>query len=126
MQANRNPERGGGTFKTLLALLIVGALVFTLVEIVPAYVNNYELQDSMNTAARFALANRQTPDDVRNEIYKKTQDLGIDIKKENIKVTMGEGFQGIVQISISYTVPVNFRVYQFQLQFNPHADNRSI
>jgi hypothetical protein len=126
MQAKRNRERGGSAVKTLLALLIVGAIVFGVVKIVPAYVNNYELQDSMNTAARFAIANRQTPDDLRNEIYKKTQDLGITVKKEDIKVTMGDGPQPVVNVTLSYTVPVDLQVYQFELQFSPHADNRSI
>jgi Flp pilus assembly protein TadG len=122
----RNRERGGSSVKTLFVLLILGGLVFAGVKVVPAYVNNYQLQDSMNTAARFAMANRQSPDDLRNEIYKKTQDLGINVKKEDIKVTMGDVASGLVQVSLSYSVPVNLQVYEFELQFTPHADNRSI
>jgi Flp pilus assembly protein TadG len=126
LRANRNSERGGAMIKTALAVLILGSMVFAGFKVVPAYLNNYELQDSMSEAARFALANRQTSDDLQNEMFKKVQDLGIDVKKEDIHVQVLDPPQALVQISISYSVPIDLQVYQFDLQFHPHADNRSI
>lgn len=126
LRANRNSERGGAMVKTALVVLILGSMVFAGIKIVPAYLNNYELQDSMSEAARFALANRQTSDDLQNQIFKKVQDLGIDVKKEDIHVQVLDPPQALVQISVSYSVPIDLQVYQFDLQFHPHADNRSI
>jgi hypothetical protein len=62
-------------------------------------------------------------DDVRNDIFKKAQDLGIPAKKEDIQVSMDNGY---VSISLDYSVPIDLAVYQFTLQFHPHADNHSI
>ena len=112
--------------KTAIAVMILGSMILAGIKIAPPYLNNYELQDSMSEAARFALANRQTADDLRNQIFKKTQDLGIDVKKDDIQVEVLDPPQALVQISLSYTIPIDLQVYQFDLQFHPHADNRSI
>ena len=33
---------------------------------------------------------------------------------------------GSVDISLDYSVPIDLAVYQFTLQFHPHADNHTI
>ncbi len=99
-------------------------MVFSAVKIVPVYVVNYELQDSIETAARFAIANRKTPEDLQNEVYKKIQQLGINATLKDIHVQMTT--DGYVAINLSYSVPINLPGYQLELHFNPHADNRSI
>ena len=103
--------------------MVVAAFIFAAIKIVPAYVNNYELQDAMETEARFAGANRKVEADIRQDVWKKIQELGIPAKPDDIRVSYVEGS---VQISLSYTIPVNLQVYSFSLDFHPHADNRSI
>jgi len=120
---NRNHERGGGKVNFLLTLLVVGALIFAAIKIVPAYVNNYQLQDSMETEARFAGANRKAEADIRQDVWKKVQELGIPAKQDDLRVSLVEG---AVQISLSYSIPVDLQVYRFNLEFHPHADNRTI
>lgn len=101
----------------------MAALVFSAVKIVPAYVNNYQLQDSMETEARFAGANRKAEADIRQDVWKKVQELGIPVKQDDIRVSVVEG---AVQISLNYSIPVDLQVYRFNLDFHPHADNRTI
>jgi Domain of unknown function (DUF4845) len=120
---NRNHERGGGKVNLLLTVLVVGALIFAAIKIVPAYVNNYQLQDSMETEARFAGANRKAEADIRQDVWKKVEELGIPAKQDDLRVSMAEG---AVQISLSYTIPIDLQVYRFNLDFHPHADNRTI
>jgi hypothetical protein len=110
---------------TVLALLIVGAMIFSAVKIIPAYFANYQLQDSMQTEARFALSYpKKDADQVRNDIWRKVQDLSIPVAQEDaIKVTEDDAN---VTISLDYSVPVDLKVYQFTLQFHPHADNHTI
>lgn len=120
---DRTTERGGSKLNTLLTLLILGSLVFAGVKIIPAYFANYQFQDAIETEARFSIANRKGEDDVREDVWKKIQELGIPAKKEDIRILSNEGY---VQISLSYTVPVDLRVYQFKLEFHPHADNRTL
>lgn len=116
-------ERGGAKLNFVLTLAVLGAMVFTAVKIVPAYFANWQFQDAIQTEARFAIANHKGEDEVRNDVFKKMQELGIPAKRDDIRVSLNEG---MVNISLSYTVPVDLQVYQFNLDFHPHADNRTI
>jgi hypothetical protein len=122
-QPDRSSERGGSKLNTVLTLLVVGFLIFSGVKIVPAYFANYQLQDSMQTEARFAIANHKAEEDIREDIWKKVQELEIPAKRENIKVSSE---QRSVAISLDYVIPVDLRVYQFILEFHPHADNHTL
>lgn len=112
--------------KLLITLVIVGFLIFTAVEVVPIYVNAYQFQDSMESEARFALSGYpiKSADDIRSDLWAKAQDLSIPLNsKDDIKVTE---VQQDVEININYSVLVDLKVYQFSLQFHPHADNHTI
>ncbi|HEV2287727.1 MAG TPA: hypothetical protein VGR81_02105 [Candidatus Acidoferrales bacterium] len=119
----RNTERGGARFKAFLALVILIAFIFSAVKIVPALVNNYELQDSIQEEATFAAVNRKTQDQVIEDVQKKLDSLGIQASPKAIQVT---NVSGQVTISVDYTVPIDLKVYQFQLHFHPQANNTSI
>lgn len=116
-------EKGGSRIKTLLVLLIVFGLAFAAVKIVPIYVTNYQLQDSMQEEATFASVNRKSADDIKSDLQKKLTDLGVTADPNTMQVS---SVAGNVQISFEYTVPVDLTVYQLQLHFHPHADNASL
>ena len=119
-------ERGSSRTNLVLTLAFLGATVFTGVKILPPYFNNYQFQDAVQSEARFALSGypRKTEDDIREDIWKKAQELSIPLKKkEEIQIVLN---QGNVTISTDYAVPIDLLVYQFSLQFHPHANNYSI
>jgi hypothetical protein len=120
---NRERQRGGSKFSSIMMLLVLGSMAFAAFKIVPAYFANYQLQDSMVTEARFAMVNRKAATDVQDDIWKKVQELGIPARKDDIQVTAD---QGLVQIIVNYSVPVDLIVYQYSLQFHPQADNKAI
>ncbi len=124
-RANQIGERGGSRMSLLITLVILGALAFTAVKIVPVYVSNYQFQDAVEAESRFALASypKKSAEDVRGDIFKKAQELGIPAKAEDIRVNMTNGN---VDIGLDYSVPIDLKVYQFTLDFHPHADNHSI
>jgi Domain of unknown function (DUF4845) len=107
----------------LITLLILGAMGFAAFKVVPAYFANWQLQDAIENEARFAIASRKGEDDIRDDVYKRVQELGVPAKRDDIKVSL---VQGLVTISLNYAVPVDLQVYQFRIDFNPHADNRTI
>lgn len=119
----RNRERGGARIKAFLSLVILIAFIFTGVKIVPALVNNYELQDSIQEEATFAAVNRKSEDQVREDVQKKLASLGIQAPDKAIQVT---DVSGQITISVDYTIPIDLKVYQFQLHFHPQANNTSI
>ncbi|MGH9756841.1 MAG: hypothetical protein ACRD4M_03830 [Candidatus Acidiferrales bacterium] len=116
-------ERGGTRRSFLLTIIIVAALIFFGSEIIPPYFANYQLQDSIETEARFAAGNNKTQQDILSDVMWKIKDLGIPAQAKDVHVTM---VQDVVTISINYSVPIDLRVYQFTLQFHPHADNSTI
>ena len=120
---NRTPERGGSKINTLLTLLILGGLIFTGVKIVPAMFAKFQLQDAMETESRFAIVNHKGEDEIREDVWKKVQELGIPATRDAIRVTVQ---QRDVTIAIDYTVPVDLQVYKFNLEFHPHADNHTL
>ena len=120
---SRNLQRGGGGVKLFLTLALLAAMIFAGVKILPIYVSNYQMQDAIESEARFAIGNRLGSKDIRDNIWKKVNDIGIPADQDNLKVT---ATQGAVQISLDYSVPVDLLVYKFTLDFHDHADNRSI
>ncbi|MGA2718889.1 MAG: hypothetical protein ABSF78_07970, partial [Candidatus Acidiferrales bacterium] len=121
----KSREHGGSKASLFLTLLVLGAMAFAMIKIVPVYFANYQFQDSIESESRFALTGypKKTPDDVRNDIWNKAKELGIPAQKDSIKIAMDNGS---VDIGLDYAVPIDLAVYQFTLQFHPHADNHGI
>ncbi|MHB8526600.1 MAG: DUF4845 domain-containing protein [Candidatus Acidiferrales bacterium] len=122
-RASRNGEQGGARIKSLIVLILLGAFVFCCVKIIPSYLANYELQDSMRQMAAYASAYRKQDSDIRSDVEKKVKELGIPADSKDIQVS---DVSGNVQISVDYTVPVDLAVYQLQLHFHPQVNNASI
>ncbi len=118
-------ERGGSKVQLVLTLAFLGAMIFSGVKIIPAYFAKYQFEDAIQTESKFALTGypKKSEEDVRQDVFKKAQELGIALKQEDIRVSMQAGN---VEISADYSVPIDFAVYQFTLQFHPHADNHTI
>ena len=116
-------QRGEGKLKALIYTAILIAGVYVAVKAVPAYVAEYELKDKMSEQARFAVVNRYTEEQIRDNIFKTIQDLDIPAKREDVKVTTTN--HGI-EISVSYTVPIDLMVYKTELNFSPSSEGRDI
>jgi cell division protein FtsL len=117
-------EEASGRFKTLFSLAFLAAIIYVGIKTVPAYVNNYQLQDHIRQLS-IQLAVRTTPptpDEVRNEVVAFAQDHGIPLTADNVKVTISHR----ISISLDYTVPVDLMVYTLRLHFTPSAENQSL
>ncbi len=119
----RHAQRGGGNLKAIIYTLFLIAGVYAAVKIVPPYVAEYQLKDKMSEQARFAVVNRYSEDQIRDVIYKTVTDLDIPAKREDIKV---EHNNSGLEISLAYSVPVDFMVYKTDLNFNPSASGVDI
>jgi len=119
----RREERGEGRLKALIytAVLVIG--VFVAFKLVPLYVAQYQLKDKMEEQARFAVVNRYSDDQVRDNIFRVIEDLDIPAKREDIKV--GSTTHGIA-ISVDYTVPVDFLVYKTEMNFSSRSEGLDI
>lgn len=119
----KQSERGGARLKAFFAVFILIVMIYAAVKIVPIYVTNYQLMDSLQEEATFATVNRKSADAIKTDVEQKLTDLGIQVDPATIQVS---DISGNVTIAFDYSVPVDLTVYQLQLHFHPHAYNASI
>lgn len=86
-------------------------------------VNEYQFQDGIQTLARFATVNRQTPEQIRAAVLKEAQKDDVPVAAEDIKV---DAVNGNIKIRADYSVTVDLKVYQWTLNFHPAASNDSL
>jgi hypothetical protein len=77
----------------------------------------------MQEQARFALVNRYTEEQIRENIFKIVQDLDIPAKREDIKIISNNS---VVKISMDYTVPVDLLMVHMDLHFTPSSENKAL
>jgi hypothetical protein len=121
--AHRRSERGAGKLKSVVVVAIVLLIIYSAVKIVPAYVTDYQLSDKMQEQARYAVVNRYTEDQIRDNIFKVVQDLEVPAKRDAIKVSANNA---VVKISLEYTVPVDLFFYHLDLHFAPSSENKAL
>jgi hypothetical protein len=127
LQATRvhGGERGGARLSFAITVIILGIMVFCAIKVVPSWFANYQLQDAITSEARFANSTypKKTMDDIRDDVFRKVQELGVPAKKDDIKVTVDGS---LISISLDYAVTYDLAVTQITHQFHVSADSRSI
>ncbi|HWW51566.1 MAG TPA: hypothetical protein VN044_07500 [Verrucomicrobiae bacterium] len=125
VRVDRIKELGGSKTNLLVTVVILGAMAFTAIKVFPVYFANYQLQDALESESRFALTGypKKSVDDIRDDIWRKVQDLGVPADRNAIQVAVQNGS---VSIGLDYSVPIDLSAYKFTLQFHPHADNHTI
>jgi len=116
-------ERGASRLKVAVFLAVVVALIYVGVKVIPVLINNYQFQDAIESTARFASVNRQTPEDIRAAVMKEALNEDIPIAAPDIHV---KGDAGHVEIAADYSVTVNLVIYQWTLNFHPYAKNNPL
>ena len=119
----RRVDAGRGHAKALFTLLVLALVVYAGVQIVPVYVNNYQLADYLRSQTPFWLAQHSSSEMVQKAILAKAQDLNLPIRAEQVKV---EATGGRVTVTIDYTVPIDLKVYTWPLHFTPTSESRSL
>jgi hypothetical protein len=119
----RTSQRGASRLKLIGFLALLVAVIYTGVKVIPILVNNMQFQDAIESTARFASVNRQSVDDIRTSVLKEAQNEDIPIAPADIHVK-GDG--GHVEIAADYSVTVDLVLYQWTLNFHPHAKNNPL
>jgi hypothetical protein len=116
-------ERGEGKPKAIIYTAILLLAIYSAVKIVPAYVADFQLTDKMQEQARFAVVNRYSEEQIRENIYKVVKELEIPAKRDDIRIFADNS---LVKISLNYTVPVDLFFYHMELHFTPSSENKSV
>ena len=123
MPANRS-EGGFLSFSALFGLVLVAALIFLSLKLLPPYITNYQFQDYIDGLARTATYNPITEADLRKQIIKEARGFGIPLEDRQVAVQKVTGSS--VSIVVRYEVPVDLLARQVVLKFEPAAGNRNI
>lgn len=107
--------------KALIYFAFLIVAVFVAIKLVPLYVADYQLKDKMTEQAKFAIVNRYTPEQIKDNIFHTIQDLDIPAKRDDVKV---EDTSHGIAISVNYTVPVDFLVYKTDMNFSTSSEGR--
>ncbi len=142
--AKQNLDLIATVLKALLTGVVLGVLIFGILQVVPIYVKSYEFEQATKKEARLAATNLESGPFIQEDIYQKARQIGVPVEKQQISVDSGAReshlispdsvldpsvpatLTGIVNIEVSYAVPVRFPGYTLELRFHFHADDRSI
>lgn len=115
-----------GSIKLILGIAVIVGAVYVGVELIPPYFANYEFEDAVKNEAMINTYNTKPEDLIRDELFKRAQDLEIPVTKDQIKVRRtGSTGTGSLTIETQYSVHVDLPGYPMDLQFNPSTRNKS-
>ncbi len=111
--------------RIFFALFLMVALIFLGLKFVPVYFGNYTFKDYVDDESRRAsYAANLSADGVRDEVFKKAQDMDIPVTRDQIKVEKaGNGFNAVT-ISVDYTVHLDLLVTATDLHFSVASQNK--
>jgi hypothetical protein len=115
----RSPE-GKGAIGCLAALVLFAVAIYLGITLGPIYYSNFNLENGVKTTASRAGARFFNDEQIMAEIMDLAKRDEIRIRKENIYI---DRFAGQVHIKVHYSVPVNFIIFDRDLNFNIQASS---
>jgi hypothetical protein len=113
--------------KMVFGLAVIAGVIILIVALAPPYFSNYQFEDTLKTEAQMNTYTNKTEDAIRDEVFKKAQEMDIPVTKEQIRVVRsGVMGTGAVSIDASYIVHVNLPGYPFDLNFDASARNKGV
>ena len=113
--------------KMVFGIMIIVGAVILIATLAPPYFSNYQFQDALKTESQMSTYTTKTEDVIRDEVFRKAQDMDIPISREQIKVVRnGVVGTGTVDIEANYIVHVNLPGYPMDLHFDASARNKGV
>ncbi len=113
--------------RIVFALVLIVALIFLGLKFVPVYYGNLSFKDYVDDETkRASYATGVSADTIRDEVFKKAQELDIPLTKNDIKVEKGGSGAGVYPVSINadYTVHLDLLVTDTDLHFSVGSQNK--
>lgn len=107
-------ERGDSKLPLIIMVLLLAAIIFVLIQVIPPRVNAYEFRDYMETYSRVDAWTR-TPEQVKKDLLEKAKSLELPIAAKDITVDR----QGPrITIKVQFDVPVDLKVKTWVLHYD--------
>jgi hypothetical protein len=111
-------ERGEGKLGLFIILVILAAVIFVLVKVVPSRINAYEYKDWMGSYARNECWSR-TEAQIKKDMLEKADQLNLPITADQVTVNR-RGAN--INLRASFDVPVDLKVYKMVLHYDFSQD----
>jgi hypothetical protein len=99
-------------------------LIWVLVLLIPPVFSNFQFQDAIENMALIGSYSTKSDDAIREEVYRKAQDLELPLTREQIQVQRSPN--NALIISVDYSVHVDLPMYPVDLKFHPASKNKPI
>jgi len=115
-------ETGRASLRGLIALLLVGAVVYVGFKLLPVYTATYQFHDAMRDEILDAASRRRATDDnIRQSLLEQAAELGLPVVHKSIAIRR-PGRRYIV-IEVDYTVSIEFiGGFVYAWHFTPTAE----
>ena len=111
------------SFSSIFSLLVFAALVIAGLRVVPPFISNYQLQDSLENLAISATYAPVTEEELVKTVIARADSFGITLTPKQITVHKAPS---TVDIAAQYTVVVDLIVRPVELHFEPATSNRNV
>ena len=117
-------ERGAAGPKAVIALLILAAVIYTGIQLVPIYWDHWSFEDDVKTKVQFAFVNYRDKRERRltDDVIGMLDEMGADYEKKNVKIEVDEGAKKI-KVEIWYTRSHKLPFYPNPKQFYINLEN---
>jgi len=122
-----------GWIKLVVAVALLGLIVFVAIQVAPPLIANFELQEDLHdlaprAGARIGLlpqTSEVTEDSLQDAVIHKATEHGISLQARQVTVRQNEG-SGVapVYLEVRYRVRVNLLGYAFYMYFTPSSETR--
>jgi hypothetical protein len=109
--------------KALISILIVAAVFYVALQVLPPWYANYQFQSDIEQIAINESYTSRTEGEVQEIVAARARNYGIPLRADRIRVERN-GSQLI--ISTEYTVQIDIPVYPFEMTFHPASKNRRL
>lgn len=105
---------GKGLIGCVLLIVVVGVAIYLGIVLAPIYYSNFNFESDIKTEISKAGAHFLDNETVIKDVLDMARRNEIRVKREDISV---ERFAGQVHLSVRYSVPVNFILFERNLNF---------
>ncbi len=115
-------EAGRASLRGLIALLLIGSVVYVGFKVLPVYTATYQFHDAMRDEILDAASRRRASDDnIRRSLLEQAAELGLPVVHQSIAIRR-PGRRYIV-IEVDYTVDIEFiGGYVYSWHFTPQTE----
>lgn len=117
---NLRSADGKGLIGCMVAIVLFAVVIYLAIVLGPIYYSNFNFESGIKTTASRAGSRFFSNEQIVAEIMDLAKRDEIRIKKENIEI---DRFAGQVHIKVYYSVPVDFIVFDRNLDFEIEASS---